>query len=198
MNHKKCFTQRELSTVGFVSLVLMVFVMALTRLLPHPPNFTPLIASALFGGAYCNRRFLAFAIPIGAMFVSDVGLEILTGYGFHRLMFVVYGSIALIVAMGFVLRRHLSVRWIAGMTVGASLLFFISTNFFVWLMSGLYPKTFDGLMACYVAALPFFGRSILGDLFYAGIMFGGWAFAESRWPVFSVSCLSDGFFSRPS
>jgi hypothetical protein len=154
----------------------MTLVAALSRLIPHPPNFTPIGALALFGGAcYADRR-AAFAVPLAALFLGDLVL------GFHALMPAVYGSFALMVVLGFWLRRHRSLLPITVATLAGSILFFVITNFAVWAIGDGYPKTWEGLALCYVAAIPYFQNTLLGDATYALCLFGGLAVAEHAFP----------------
>lgn len=145
---------------------LLITLAALSRLMPHPPNFTPVAAIALFGGAYLDKRF-ALIVPLAAMLVSDWFL------GFHSLMPFVYGSLLAIGLIGIWLKAHKTLGWTLAATLSASVLFFVVTNFAVWLMpNSMYPKTTEGLIACYVAAIPFFRNSLMGDLFYVALLFG--------------------------
>lgn len=145
--------------------IVVVGVAVLSRLLPHPPNVTPLAALALTGAFYLDRRF-AFVLPLAAMIVSDLIL------GVHLIMPFVYVSFAAIAGMGLLLRTRRSVPVIAGATLGGSVLFFIVTNFGVWLMGdgGAYPKTVAGLVECYVAAIPFFRNTLIGDIAYVAVL----------------------------
>ncbi len=163
----------------------MVVGAATMRLLPHPPNFTPIAAMALFGGACFDRKLWAFVVPLAGMLASDVALEILTGHGFHTLMPVVYLSFAAITGLGLLIRRRRQVWSIAAASLAASTLFFLTTNFAVWLFGSFYPKTAAGLFGCYVAALPFFGSTIAGDLFYTAVLFTGLTVAERRFRMFA-------------
>jgi len=151
---------------------------ALARLLPHPPNVTPIAAMALFGGAYLANRKLAFALPLIAMLLSDLVLG-LTIYG-KVLLFsqpVVYLCLLATVAIGGLIRSRKS--WtIASASLASSVMFFFVTNFAVWAFESLYPKNWSGLITCYTAALPFFRNSIAGDLCFAVILFGGFALLE--------------------
>ncbi|WP_460034870.1 DUF6580 family putative transport protein [Methylothermus subterraneus] len=154
----------------FLMLVAMILTAAAFRLLPHPPNFTPVGAMALFGGACFADRRAAFAVPMAAMFLSDLAIGLMSGdlsLGLHRLIPVVYGSFALIVCLGFWLRSRRTVLPIARATLAGSVLFFILTNFGVWALGSFYPKTWEGLVACYTAAIPFFPNTLLGDAVYA-------------------------------
>ncbi len=156
-------------------LIFMVFAAALTRLMPHPPNMTSIAAIALFGGAYFSDKWLAFLVPLTALFISDMALG-----GFYRGMEVVYLSFALIVCIGLWLQKHRTVLPIAGAALTSSVLFFALTNLGVWAFSGMYPTTAEGLIACFTAALPFFTNTVMGDLFYTALLFGGFALLESQ------------------
>lgn len=153
------FMKSVLFSVGIVLLA------ACLRLLPHPANVAPIAAMALFGGAYLDKRY-ALVLPIAAMLVSDMFL------GFHPMMPFVYGSFLLTGGIGMWLSSHKHPVTIFAASLVSSLLFFLITNVGVWLVGGLYPKTFAGLETCFIYALPFFRNTILGDLFYTGIFFG--------------------------
>ena len=161
----------------FLVLISMVLMAAASRLIPHPPNVTSLTAVALFGGAYFSDRRLAFLVPLSALFLSDLVL------GFYHHMEVVYLSFALIVTIGLWLQKHRTAFPIAGAALVSSVLFFVLTNFGVWTFDALYPKTLEGLVACYVAAIPFFQNTLLGDLLYTAVLFGGFALLENRLPA---------------
>jgi hypothetical protein len=139
------------------------------RLAPHAPNFTPLAASALFAGAVLRSRPLALAVPLAAMLVSDLVL------GWHNLvvMGVVYGALALPALWGRWSRTRSAVMLVP-LALGSSLSFFMSTNFGVWASSGMYAHDLNGLVHCYVAALPFLRNTVLGDIFWTALLFGGW------------------------
>lgn len=159
------------------TLIAMVLAAAATRLVPHPWNLTSVAAVALFGGAYFQDRRLAFAVPLGALFVSDLVLGLYAG------MPLVYLSFALIVGVGLWLRSRRRPLIIAGAALASSLLFFAVTNFGVWASGQLYPRNLAGLIACYTAALPFFRNTLEGDLVYTLILFGGFALLERRFTV---------------
>ena len=155
----------------------MIVLAAIMRLLPHWPNFTPVAAMALFGGAYISNKKFAFAVPFIAMFLSDLVI------GFHNTMWAVYLSFAAIVGIGMLLRENKSVLRTAGAAVASSVLFFVVTNFAVWLAGGFYSMDLAGLVQCYVAAIPFYQYSVIGDLFYAGVMFGAFEYAKVKIPA---------------
>lgn len=164
----------------------LVFGAALLRLVPHPPNFTPLGALALFAGARFGRKSLAFLLPIGAMLVSDTILELTTGAGFHATLPVIYLALILTVPVGlFIRRRGIGAGSVIGGSLVASSIFFVVTNFAVWASSGMYPITLSGLVTCYVAAIPFFGNTLAGDLLFSGVLFGTFALAERKIPAFA-------------
>ena len=141
---------------------------AFTRIIPHPPNFTPIIAIGLFGGAYLQDRRLALLIPLIAMIISDAFL------GFHGTMVWVYSSLILISIMGISLKNRTTLKNCTVITLSGSLLFFLVTNFGVWIMSGFYEKSIVGLLTCYSMALPFFHNTLAGSVVYSAIMFGGY------------------------
>ena len=125
------------------------------RLLPHPPNFTPIFAMALFGGAYLDNKKMAFILPLAAMLISDLFI------GFHSLMLVVYGAIALITALGFLLKNRVRPSTVIGASLLGSLIFYLISNFAVWALFDTYPHTIAGLGTSYVAAIPFFKNSLI-------------------------------------
>lgn len=161
-------TPRNLAVIGLIAAAV------LSRLIPHPPGFVAVGAVALFSGACLADRRAAFLVPIVAMFLSDLVL------GLHRGMPLVYACFAGIVCMGLYLRTRRTPLAIGAMAFAAALFFHAVTNFAVWAFGSLYPKTIEGLVACYVAAIPFFERSLAGNLFFCTILFGALHLAERR------------------
>jgi len=161
----------------FLVLCGLVAAAAFTRFIPHLPNFTAIGAMALFGGAYFTNKKLAFAVPLIAMFLTDLVL------GFHSTIAAVYISFALMVVLGMLVIKKKNVFSIFTASVAATVLFFIITNFAFWSTGVLYPMTFTGLTECYTAALPFFGYNLAGNLFYSGVMFGLFELAKSKFPA---------------
>jgi len=159
-----------------ILLVSVIAAAALMRILPHPPNFSPIAAMALFAGAQLADRRLAYLLPFSAMLLSDLVL------GFHGQMWLVYGCFAVMVWLGRCIADRQRVSPVLATTLGGTALFFLVTNLGVWAFDGLYPRTWDGLVSCYVAALPFLQNSLLGNLFYAAVLFGAWWLAERRLP----------------
>lgn len=158
----------------------LILLAALSRVITHSlgiaNGFSPVIALSLFGGAYIKDKRLAFALPLGMMLLSDAFI------GFHGLMWAVYGSIALGVVIGKLTSKKVTAPKIVGGSLASSTLFFIITNFAVWAQYDMYPKTMEGLGACYVAAIPFYRTGLLGDLVWCGILFGAFALAKNFLP----------------
>jgi hypothetical protein len=162
---------------GPLALAMMIVLAALSRLLPHPPNFSPIEAMALFGGAYFAKRWLSIVVPLLAMLLADFFI------GFHSGMPVVYGSIVLISVLGFALRGKISALRIASFGLISATVFFLITNFAVWAGASMYPMTANGLLACYIAGIPFFHWQIAGVATYSIILFGGFAMLRSYVPA---------------
>jgi len=163
-----------------LALLAAIVAAAALRLVPHPPNFTPIGAMALFSGAYLGRRGLAFVAPLGALLLSDLVL------GFYHGMVTVYATVALITVIGSAALSRVSPIRVGAAALASSVLFFVITNFGMWLFSGFYPLTTAGLAACYVAAIPFFQNTVAGDLFYSALLFGGFALLERAVPRLRV------------
>lgn len=167
----------------FAVLAGIVFVGIISRLIPHIANIAPITAIALFAGAYFLDKKWGMVIPLLALFISDFIMQIqflagITEYpGFYDSMIFVYGAFAVIVGLGYLLKGRVNAMNLLGASLGASVIFFLITNFGVWAMmsettGGLYPKTFAGLMLCYEAGLPFIRNTIVGDLIFTGALFG--------------------------
>jgi hypothetical protein len=155
-----------------LALLSTILLAATLRLVPHPPNFTPIGAMALFSGAYLGRRALAFAAPLGAMVLSDAIL------GFYSGFWVTYLAVGLVVLVGQLALARISLVRVGAAALASSMLFFLVSNFGTWALSGMYPHTLEGLAVCYIAAIPFFQNTVAGDLFYATLLFGGFKAAE--------------------
>ena len=153
-----------------LALVLLVLGV-LARFIPHAPNFTPVLAVALFGGAYLKRS-QALLLPLVLMMITDMVL------GFHPAIAFTWGSVLLISLMGIWLRERLNLRNAAIASVAASLLFFVVTNFGVWL--AWYPPTPAGLVSCFTMALPFYRDTLTSTLVYSVVLFGGYEFIAAR------------------
>jgi hypothetical protein len=163
--------------------IILTVLAALVRLVPHPPNFSPIGGVALFGGAKL-RSWQAYLVPLLAMVLTDpIRSRLEGGYPAYSAMTpIIYASFLISVFLGRTFLRNTNnpVR-IASIAFAGSLQFFLITNFFVWLgAADMYPQTIGGLATCYTAALPFFGRTVLADLFYAGVLFGTYALVSRR------------------
>lgn len=156
------FSKKQLIIITFIVIA------AVIRLFPHIPNVTPITAMALFSGVYFTNRNYAFMIPLMAMFLSDIFL------GFSWITLFVYGSFILVSYIGYTSKK-IKITTI----LLSSVSFFIITNFGVWLIG--YPKTVDGLMQCYTLAIPFFRNSLIGDFFYAGVMYYAFEFISKKY-----------------
>ena len=170
----------------------LIFMGAMSRLIPHPPNFTPVAAMAVIGGIYLNGVW-SWLLPIGIMFVSDLIMELLYRFGIlsypgiHAGIPFVYGAFLLIVLVSRLFARkepNLLRVTVAG--VAGSVLFFLVTNAGVWLLSDMYPAGIEGLLMSYYAAIPFFRNTLLSTLLYTWVMYGvlnwllGYAYMGSR------------------
>ncbi|HMT28885.1 MAG TPA: hypothetical protein PKD91_06360 [Bacteroidia bacterium] len=164
-------------------IAILVGLAALSRLIPHELNFTPIGAIALFAGAYIKDKKLAFTLPLITLLLSDILLQLINGTGFYRDMIFVYGSFGLVVALGFYLRGRENSQTIVVASLISSIVFFLISNFGTWLMYDMYPKTGAGLMSAYVAGIPFFRGTFIGDLFYCILLFGSYAVAKWRFPA---------------
>ena len=157
-----------------ITLSVIIFALAIFRLLPHLPNVSPVAAMALFGGAYFADKKLAFIVPFAALLLSDLLL------GLHNTMIFVYAGFALTVAIGFMIKDRVSVTNTAFAVLASSVLFFLLTNFGAWMTSPLYAKTAEGLMQAYAAGIPFFQNSLIGNLVFAAIIFGGYQLLQKN------------------
>ena len=155
----------------------MILLAAALRIAPHPWNFTPIGAMALFSGAVIRDRRLAFFCPLLILFLGDIFI------GFHKLMFVVYASFLVNVAIGLWLRDRRTTARISLATLLGATQFFLVTNFSVWQFLGSFPRTTAGLLACYLDGIPLFWNTLAGDAFYAVLFFGAFALAERTFPA---------------
>lgn len=159
-----------------------ILIAAVSRLFPHIPNFTPIAAMALFGGAYLSDKRLAIAIPLLALFISDLGLQLLFGKGLHATMTYVYVGFILTSIIGIMISNNITIKSIATGSIISSLLFFLITNFGVW--AAYSPQTgLAGLEATYILGIPFFAPTLAGDLLFNSILFSAFYFAQTKYPV---------------
>lgn len=170
-------TEHRLFHPRITTLLVLIFAVMLIRFLPHPPNVSPVAAISLFAGAYFYDRKLAFIVPFAALLMSDLVI------GVHDTMIYVYAAFGLSVMMGRWLQKHRSFTLITATTLASSLLFFIITNFGVWL-TGTHAYSMDtqGLMQAYVAGIPFLQNSVMGNLFFVAVLFGGFSLLQRFQP----------------
>jgi hypothetical protein len=155
---------------GFV--IGLIVLGVVSRLFPHPWNATPVMAIALFGGTYLSKRW-AILLPLMIVAVSDVLI------GWHDTIPFTWGAFVLTGMLAWWIRRSPSAFRIMASALSGSVLFFLITNFGVWVAGSLYPRTAAGLWHCYVAAIPFFRNTVIGDLIYTTVFFGGYALTTS-------------------
>ncbi|MCX6187285.1 MAG: hypothetical protein NTU43_09885 [Bacteroidetes bacterium] len=157
-----------------ITICILITLAALSRLLPHLPNFSPIAAIALFGGAFFANRIMTFAVPFVALIISDMFLD---RYPMAE-MLPVYGSFFIVVLLGFNLQKNKSILRIAGMSILSSVLFYLITNLVFIYPEGsinmMYPHNFTGMIESYTMAIPFFQNTLLGDLFYSSLLFGAY------------------------
>lgn len=163
----------------FSIITLLIVLAALSRLIPHPPNVAPIAGMALFGSAYYHRKYWAYLIPVITMWISDLILNnVVYAQHFDRFVWFYSGSLftyaafVLIVLMGSITLKKKNVGSVLFSALGASVIFFIVSNFGVWLTSPMYVKSWEGLITCYIAAIPFMQNTLIGDLCYTAALFG--------------------------
>jgi hypothetical protein len=147
----------------------MVVLGACARLLPHPWNFTPLIAIGLFAGSQARFAATGVLATLSALALSDAVM------GFYSGFWYVYGAMLIPVLLGRLIRNRDGVLAIVAAALGSSVSFFLITNFMVWATYSLYPHTIAGLATCFAAGIPFYQNQLLGDAFYTAALFGGYA-----------------------
>lgn len=144
--------------------IMAVIAIAFSRMIPHPPNFTPVISMAAFGGLYFDRSWKSLLLPLTAMMLSDIFI------GVHTLLPFLYLVFALISLAPRILKIRPSLSNYLQLSFLSTVFFFVLSNFFVWAYSPMYEKTFQGLSYCFALAIPFFGWSLLGTLFYSVLL----------------------------
>ncbi|MEI6456374.1 MAG: DUF6580 family putative transport protein [bacterium] len=175
----------------FIVILSVILMAALIRLLPHWPNFTPIAAMALYAGTYLDKKQYAFAIPIAAMFLSDLVI------GLNANMPAVYLSFAITVLIGMLIRKKVNVGSVLLASFSSAVIFFLITNFSAWLVSPYYPQNIAGLAECYLAGLAFFRdttnglsfflNDFLGTTFFSAVFYGAFYLVEMRFPILDRS-----------
>ena len=164
--------QKKYLLIGFLLAALGIALAG--RLIPHPPNFTPVGALALFVGMYLARKNTwALLLPLAVIFLTDLAI----GFYDTKLMLVVYGSFLFYGVFGLLVKNKRNVGTITLATLAGSFLFYLTTNFAVWAFSPLYAPTLQGLMLSYTMGLPFLKYTLLGDLFFVGMFVGAYELA---------------------
>jgi len=161
----------------FAYVLTLLVAAVLCRWLPHPPNFAPVLAIALFGGAAFKNGWEAYLLPLGIMFLSDLII------GLHGMMPLIYALMVGFVLVGRWIGQKRSLGRIAGGAIGSSVVFFMVTNFAVWIASPLYPLNGAGLAACYAAAIPFFQNTLVSTVLFSAVLFGSLELGERKLPL---------------
>jgi len=174
----------------FIFITSIILLAAFSRVIPHMQNFSPLGAIALFGGAQLTKKWQAFLIPILATWLSDLFINnvIYAQYNpgfvwFYEGFYWQYGSYLLItLASFFIFNRNVTTPKVMLGVVSSTAIFFFITNAGCWVGNLVYPQNVGGLMSCYAAGLPFLKGTLLGDLFYSGVLFGAFYFTKIKFP----------------
>jgi hypothetical protein len=174
-------------TIRHFVMLSLVMAAAATRLFPHPPNFTAVGAISVFAGVYFSRRWTGIAIPLAALLISDLGLSLMW-YGGSKWSFApifTYALFAFTAVMGMAIRQRPSFGRLMTTSVLAAVVFFVVSNWHVWFAGSgrLYPHTAEGLLACYIAALPFALNMVVSNVFYCGVLFAAWRLVEMYVPA---------------
>jgi len=172
------------STNSIILAVILIVVAAISRLIPHPPNFAPIASLAIFGGSVIANKKYALILPLGALLLSDILFELFTStQGFYDIsQTFVYGAFILITLLATRIKQP-NTKNVLFACLWGGVIFFVLSNFGVWLTGEFYPKTFTGLIACYEAAIPFYKNDLFGnmllntfmsDFFYTALLFGAY------------------------
>ncbi len=172
----------------------ILLIAVLGRLIPHTSNFTPVESVALFAGAYLSARYFAFLLPLVVLYITDLFLNNTILRAFYAAddgfiwykNYMLYSAVSLIVivAIGSLIKGKIKM-WTVGLgAISGSLLFFLVSNFGVWIHSTIYPKTVTGLVECYTLALPFLRNSILSTVLFTAVLFGMYELAKRKVPSF--------------
>lgn len=179
---RKINSETSVNITRILLICCFIFFAAAVRILPHPWNFTPIGAMAIFTGAKLNSKWTAFLMPLSALFLGDIFV------GLYKLMIVVYLSFCFSVLIGRYVRGRQTLLPLSFATLLGAVQFFLVTNFAIWAAGcAPYAKSVVGLLNCYMAGIPSFGNTLAGDAFYAAILFGGFALAERLSPAFHAT-----------
>jgi len=156
-----------------ILILIIILIGAFSRIIPHPPNFTAIGAISILGGVYFGRNYLAFLVPILSMLISDFVL------GFNMALSV-YLAFLIMIPLGIGIKNKLSKLSVIKASIYASIVFFLITNFSVWIFSTVYPNNIYGLLICYYAGIPFFFNTLLGNIFFSFSLFGIYEIVSKR------------------
>jgi len=189
-------SMKQTFTLRFGVIAALIFIAALSRMIPHPYNFTPLMAISLFGAAHFSNKWQALMIPLLATWLSDLFINNVLYQSsefvwFYEGFYWQYSTYFLTTVLGLFLLKKINVSRVLGSSLIAALLFFAVSNFGVWAGSTTYPHTMTGLIACYAAGIPFFGGTLLGNLFYCGALFGVFHVLQHRWDAINLPLQSN-------
>ena len=175
----------------------IILIAAFSRLIPHPPNFSPFIALGVFGGAHFSKKIHALIIPIFAIWLSDLFINnyiyndifneftfFYKGFAFQYIPFLLIPLFSI-----FVFKNGISLKNTIFSSFSSTLIFFFLSNFGVWISGTMYSKTISGLISCYSAAIPFLQNSIAGNVFYTSILFGGYYFLQKEFSILRVGAI---------
>jgi hypothetical protein len=175
--------------ISYLTIIVLILFASFSRIIPHIPNFTPIGAMALIGGAYLKNKYHALFIPIASLWLSDLVLNnfIFSIYSdftwFYPGFLWQYTSFILIIIIGYFFLKKVNFKNVFVTSISSSLLFFVITNFGVWLSGSIYSLDFQGLINCYVMAIPFYKGTILGFICYSSILFGILEFSRYKLQV---------------
>ena len=187
-NNKK-YMQDNKVDIRFYVLVLLIFVAAFSRMIPHTLNFSPLGSIGLFGAAYFTKKWYALIIPISATWLSDLFINnvIYAKYypsftWFYEGFYWQYASYILIAVFGFFIFKKVSAGRVVAGALASSVIFFLVSNFGCWIGSSFYPQSIAGLTTCYAAGVPFLKGTLLGDISYSVALFGSFELLKNYYP----------------
>ena len=143
----------------------LILILTFSRLIPHPPNFTPIIAASILGGFFFQRLEITITVIFSSLFLTDLVL------GLYSSMAFVYTSLVLIIILSNKMSKFLNLKTLLIFGLAGATIFFIFSNFGVWLLSGLYPKNMSGLLECYIMAIPFFKNTLMSTILFSYITF---------------------------
>jgi len=180
---------------GIISIIILLA--AFTRIMPHPPNFSPMAAIGLFGAAHFAKKWQAFLIPLIGIWISDLVINNFV-YSSHSSNFVwFYGGfywqyisyVFIIFAGLFIFNKGISVTNTLGGMVSSSGIFFLFSNFGVWAGGAMYTKNFSGLITCYAAGIPFIHNTIISDALFTTVLFGTYYLLQTEYSYLKLKHL---------